>query len=520
MERFAEERSGGAQYLAAVRARWLLIVSIVAVAVTAAVLLSALAEQRYEAKADVLVTPIEAGDETFIGINLLREGSQSRSVLTAAHLVATPQVAERAKEELNFDGTPEELLKRVDVQPQEQSNILTIVGKATTAEGAAEIANAFAQSLIGLRTETFQDELDSVVERLEARLDAIPESEQASPEAVALSQRLGELGALDGANDPTLQMTSEAIPPADPVWPRPVLSIAVALLAGLLVGIGLAVALELVNPRVKDEDELLLEQRLPILGRVPRMGKKTVRSYLTGKEPLPGDVREAYRTLRANLAVAGPDGTFPDTILVTSAVPGEGKTMTATNLATSLANSGLRVVLADGDLRRPMVGTLFGVPASRANFAGVLFGTVRVEDALVPVPAFGDRLRLLPAHHEHGGLPDLLQADRVAHVLAELRLYADVVVIDSAPITQVADALILADAVDAVLVAVRLGHTPREELGRTRAMLAQRGITPAGFVVTMRRRSRGKGYSYGAQEAQAEPASQRGLAKAASGDQA
>ena len=506
MERFAEERSGGAQYLAAVRERWLLIVSIVALAVTAAVLLSVLAEQRYEAKADVLVTPIEAGDETFIGINVLREGTQSRSVLTAAHLVATPQVAERAKEALGFEGTPEELLKRVDVQPQEQSNILTIVGKAPTSEGAAEIANAFAQSLLDLRTQTFQDELDSVVERLEARLDAIPASEQASPEAVALSQRLGELGALDGATDPTLQVTSEAISPADPVWPRPVLSI--------------AVALELVNPRVKDEDELLLEQRLPILGRVPRMGKKTVHSYLTGKEPLPGDVREAYRTLRANLAVAGPGGSFPETILVTSAVPGEGKTMTATNLATSLANSGLRVVLADGDLRRPMVGTLFGVPASRANFAGVLFGTVRVEDALVPVPAFGDGLRLLPAHPEHGGIPDLLQADTVANVLAELRLDADVVVIDSAPITQVADGLIIADTVDAVLVAVRLGHTPREELGRTRAMLAQRGITPAGFVVTMRRRSRGKGYSYGAQEAQAEPASQRGLAKAASGDQA
>ena len=174
MERFAEERSGGAQYLAAVRERWLLIVSIVVVAVGAAVLLSAFAEKRYEANADVLVTPIEAGDETFIGINLLREGSQSRSVLTAAHLVATPQVAERAKEALGFDGTAEQLLERVDVQPQEQSNILTIVGKAPTADGAAEIANAFAESLIELRTETFQDELDSVRERLDARLDAIP----------------------------------------------------------------------------------------------------------------------------------------------------------------------------------------------------------------------------------------------------------------------------------------------------------------------------------------------------------
>ena len=164
--------------------------------------------------------------------------------------------------------------------------------------------------------------------------------------------------------------------------------------------------------------------------------------------------------------------------------------MTAVNLATTLAKGNLKVILVDGDLRRPMVGTFFGVPSHRSSFASLLLGSIRVQDALVPAPGYGDGLRLVVANPEHGLLIDLLQTERVDRVLAELRLEADVIVIDSPPLTEVADALILADAVEAVVVAVRLGRTARDKLLQLRRMLAQRGISPAGFVVTTRRRSR------------------------------
>jgi receptor protein-tyrosine kinase len=508
MSGMADDRQGSARYLDAIRNHWLVVALVVLAAVGAAVAYSLLAEKRYEASADVLVTPIEAGDPTFIGINVLREGSQSRSVLTAARLADTPQVADAVAEELPFAATPKGLLEDVEIKPQEQSNILTIAATSSSPERAAAIANGFADALVESRTREFQDELRSVVERLRAQLAAIPADERESPEAVAISQRLGDLGALTGAEDPTLHVSSPAVPPAEAAWPRPVLSVAVALAAALLLGVGIAVALELVNPRVKDEEALLLEHRLPILAQVPRMRESVVKEYLTGRGPLPADVREAYRTLRASLATAGPEGRFPSTILISSAVPGEGKTMTAMNLGTTLAMAGMRVVLVDGDLRRPMLGTLLGVPARREAFAEVLLGTASAMEALKPVSGFGDRLRLLPANPEQGHLVDLLQPDRVAEVLTELRLDADVILVDSPPLTEVADALILADNADVVVVAVRLGRTRRDALARLRRMLSQAGITPAGFVVTTRRRSRRHGY-YAAAASGAEPRGER-----------
>lgn len=482
-----------ARYLDALRHHWPLVVVLVGLAVSTAAAYSFTASPRYEAKADVLVVPISTGDETFIGINLLREGDESRSVLTAARLTKTLQVAQRASRRLEASDSARSLLRSVEVQPQQQSNILTIVAKADDPGKAAALANAFAESLLEDRTAAFQQQLEGVVRRLQRGLAAIPEASRDSPEAVAISQRLGDLTAVRGAPDPTLQIASPAAEPESPVWPRPMLSIAIALLASLLVASGAALALEVVNPRVRGEETLLLEQRLPILTRVPRMRKQAIRDVLAGRA-LPGDVREAYRMLRANLSSASASGTFPQTILVTSSVPGEGKTMTAVNLARTLAKGNLRVILVDGDLRRPMVSSFFGVPSHRSTFAGLLLGTTSVKDALIPAPGYGEGMQLVLANPEHGLLIDLLQTERVERVIAELQAEADVIVIDSPPLTEVADALILADAVEAVVVAVRLGHTGRVPLIQLRRMLAQRGITPAGFVVTTRRRSRRGGY--------------------------
>jgi capsular exopolysaccharide synthesis family protein len=481
------------RYLDALRHHWLLVCALVGLAVASAAVYSYTASPRYEAKADILVAPISTGDETFIGINLLREGSESRSVLTAARLTETLQVAERVRDRLSAADSARSLLAAIDVEPQQQSNILTIVATADDPVKAAALANAFAQALLDMRTSAFQEQLEAVVERLERRLDAIPEAGRDSPEAVAISQRLGDLTSVRGADDPTLQIASEASEPSSPVWPRPKLSIAIALLASLLLASGTALALEVVNPRIRAEETLVLEQRLPILARIPLMRQRAIRAFLAGK-PLPADVREGYRTLRANLTSASANGSLPRTILVTSSTPGEGKTMTAVNLARTLAQANLRVILIDGDLRRPMVSSFFGVPSHRSTFAGLLLGTTRVKDALIPAPGYGDGMQLVLSTPEHGLLIDLLQTERVERVLADLQAEADVIVIDSPPMTEVADALILADAVEAVVVAVRIGHTGRPQLIQLRRMLAQRGISPAGFVVTTRRRSRRGGY--------------------------
>jgi non-specific protein-tyrosine kinase len=495
---FGEERQGAARYLHALREHWLLILGIVAIAVGAAVAYSLLAAKRYEAEADLLVTPVSASDDTFLGISVLRESAdQTRTVLTAARLVETPQVADGVRERLALEESRQDLLEAVEVRPLSQANIVAVAARAETPERAAELANAFGEELIEQRTDQFQGELGAAIERLSSRLRALPPDQRNSAEGTAVAQRLAELESLSGARDPTLQISSRAVPPESAAWPRPALSVAVALLAALLLGSGLALALDLVSPRVVREDELVFGHRLPILARIPRLPAKVARGFLSGREPLPGEAREAYRTLRASLAAAGSDGSFPRSILITSAVPGEGKTMTAGNLATTLALAGMRVVLVDGDLRRPMVATLFHVPARPTGFADVLSGQAVPEDALVEAPGAGKSLRLLPASPGQAHLIDLLQPRRVERVLNELD--ADVVVVDSPPLTEVADALALADAVEAVVIAVRLGATRRDKLSELRRMLHLRGIAPLGFVVTSRQKSRGGAY-YGPRE--------------------
>lgn len=492
MDAFGEGRQGTARYVQAVRQHWPYIVATTVLAVAAAVAYTAFAENRYEADVDVLVTPIPGGDETFIGIPVIRESEQGRSVLTAARLAKTPQVADSVRRRLGLDTSRDRLLELVQVTPQEQSNIVTITAEDASPEGAARIANGFADVMIAQRTALFQRELRAVVERLSSRLQELGPSRRNSAEAVALADRLGDLRGLIGARDPTLQIASRAVAPANAAWPKPQLSIAVALLAGLLLGMGIAVALELVNPLVMREDELLLEQRLPVLASIPRMGKRLTRGHPPGGGALHGEVRDAYRTLRMNLAGIGPDRGTPRSILVTSAVRGEGRTMTAVNLATSMALAERRVVLVDADLRRPTVATVVRLPSPPPDgFADLLLGEATAEQALVPDPRTGDRLRLLLSGIGRSRAIDFLQSRDLERVIGELENQAEVIVLDSPPIAEAADSLPLAEAVDAVLVVVRLGRTRRDKLAELRRILAQRGISPVGVVAITRRRPRG-----------------------------
>jgi capsular exopolysaccharide synthesis family protein len=494
-----EETTGASAYARALRDHWKLIAGIVLVAVLAAAAYSFSAAKQYNATADVLVTPLASTDDTYVGIpSLLRDTGQGRAVLTAAELLTSPGLADQVNQTLGLHWSRDKLAAARSVSPLGQSDIVTVSATASSPALAARIANGFAGQLVADRTALFQTQLRTAISGLRQELATIPKAQQQLGQGLALASRLGSLTPLLGQPDPTVQVASKAVPPTKASWPRPILSIAVALLASLLLGCGLAIGLELVSPRVTSEDEILFRQRLPILTRVPRVPKKAVRAYLRGDAPLPGDVREAYRTLRASLTTRG---AFPETILITSASPGEGKTMTSVNLAQAIASAGMRVVLVDADLRRPMVATVFNVPASRVGFASVLAGDVPVGEALVPAP--GSRnLQLLLATPEHAHLVDLLRPDRVERALAELRLHADVIIFDSAPIAAVADALELAAEVDAVVVAVRLGRTRRDKLGDLRRLLSRRAVAPTGVVVTTNRRSRGDGYYYGAAAAQ------------------
>ena len=489
------EEAHGSRYITALREHWLLIVGVTLAAVAAAAVYSFTAPKAYEAKSELLVTPVSSSDDMFFGLDTLRESTSNPdgSVLVVARLVETADVARAVAARLGGDRGA--LLESVEVKPVTQANIVTITATATTASRAADVANAFANETIALQTAKFQRQLGDLIERLSDQLRAIPAAQRGSTEAADLRARLATLRLLVGDKDPTLEVFTRAAPPASAAWPRPVLSIGVALLAGLLLGLGAALGLEFGDPRIKHEDELVFGQRLRILTRVPRLLQAEARDYLAARRPLPEHAWEAWRTLRATLATAGRDGGFPRTILVTSATPGEGKTMTAANLSIVLAAGGLRVVLVDADLRRPMLGTVFGVPTPSTALADLVKND-DVEVSLVRAPGHGDRLRLLLGRVDDADLVDHLDPRRIERVLAQVREEADVVVIDSPALTEVADALTLADAAEAVVVAVRLGHTRRDRLNELRRLLSQRGVALTGVVVTSRKRGARQSHYY------------------------
>jgi succinoglycan biosynthesis transport protein ExoP len=478
--------ASGANYIQAIRNHWLAMAALVVVAVAAAVAYSAQSGKRYDAEAVLFVTPLPSGDDALTSVGVFREvgSGAATSVYALGRILSTPNVVDEVKVRLGEpQATRSEILDLVTINPVQQSATVSIVASSRTPERAAEIANTFADVVVAKRGTQIQRELVAARKRLRARLgSALPS------EALAIQSQLAELDSFTDTGDPTLRILARAVPPEAPASAGQVLIIVIAILAALLVGVAGAFLLEMLLPRVRRDDAAL--QRVPILAQVPRARGRAVRGYLNGSGTLPGDLWEAYRILRASLSSSS-----SRTVLVTSAIQGEGKTMTSVNLAIALAASGQRVVLVDGDLRRPMVARAFRISPTAGGFAELLFERAKPDDVLVAAPGYGDRLRLLLAGSERP--LDLLERRRIQSMLDRLRSEADVIVVDSPALTEFADAIALADAVDTVLVAVRLGHSRRDKLAEVERRLAQHRIIPAGFVVTVRGRSRREGLTGG-----------------------
>lgn len=481
----------GAGSLAALRDRWRLIAVFTLIAVIAAGAYSLVATPRFEAEADVLITPIPGNDTTFLGMGLLRESSdQSRGVLTAARLVRTPEVAKRVAADVGST-SPERLLDSIEVTPIGQSNILSITGTGTTPEAAIAIANGFASAVVNYRSELFQTELESTISRLEAIVSGISTDVPGSTDATTVRQQLTSLRALRGAPDPTLTIASRAEPPATKVWPRPKLALAVTGIVGLLLGATLVLLLDRLSASFSREDDLLAAYRLPVLARIPRLKNGILRRYLSGRVTLPAANREAYRILRTTLSKSGTTGGLPGSIVVVSPGRGEGKTFTALNFAVAIAYSGSRVILVDANLRAPAVGTMLGIRTPPGSgFADLLAGRASLAQVLTPMPGTGGNVRLILGSRSEGRLVDLLNPRRLRTVFAQMEHVADVVVVDCPALGETADALALAAAGQSVIVAARLGRTRKAELLELRRLVEQAGIEPLGFVLTERRVSR------------------------------
>ncbi len=493
------EQQGLQRYVNTIRERIKLIAAVTVLTTLAAVVYILLATKVYEAQSEILVTPVPSDDPALSGLPLIRGSSDpTRDVETAARLVVNRQVAQRVRQDTRSTRKINSLLDHVKAEPVAQSNIVAITVDAKSSKEAQQLANGFALATIRVQTDKLHAALDKSIANLEARVEALPANAEAADATGGLRAQLTRLQTLRGQDDPTLSIQQRAAEPVAPSSPKKKLSLIAGVLAGLILGIGGAFALQVLDPRLRREEQLRSLYGLPILGRIPKESKSA--DTALAPERLSPATLEAYRTLRATLAASrrGTNTADAPAVLVTSASPSEGKSTTAINLASSLALAGNSVILIEADLRRPAIGAALGVKADHGGTGTVLLGMTELEDALVETKAYGRYLRLLLADQSgaaSGFMADQLFLPAAQNLVQEAKGLADYVIVDSPPLAEVIDALPLAQQVDEVLVVVRLGRTQLTRLQNLGELLARSDIDPVGFAV-VGAQTNAEGYYY------------------------
>jgi len=297
-----------------------------------------------------------------------------------------------------------------------------------------------------------------------------------------LLQRLKEAQVSAGLKASNIRIVDSAEVPKGPVKPRVLLNLAFGLILGLVAGVGLAFFQEYLDKTLKTPDEVERLLRLPSLGVLPK-------SHLNGARPVDEDslvpavpdgvvsvapaiqtspeATEAFRSLRTSILLSA--SPVPKLILVTSALPGEGKTTTAVNLGATLTSLGSRVVIVDCDMRRPSCHRSLGVQNS-PGFVQCLTGRVALSEAILAVPGLAN-LSVIPCGPIPPNPAEILSSPLAGELLQKLRAEFDYVLVDSPPLLSVADSRILATLTDAAVLVARAFETPYDIVRRARALL-------------------------------------------------
>ncbi len=317
-----------------------------------------------------------------------------------------------------------------------------------------------------------------------------------------LLTKLKEAGITAGLRSSNIRVVDPAMVPASPSRPSKSRNIGLALLVGLVGGIGLALLREYMDNTVKTPDDIETLAQLPSLavvpafatlngnGRNPRLrllrsagkGGHETRVELVSHHMPKSQVSEAFRALRTSLLLSRAEHP-PQVILVTSALPREGKTTAAANLAVTFAQLGDSTVLVDADLRKPGVGRALSLADGKyAGLSSYLAGVSSLELVTIPHPAI-QNLAAIPT----GPLPpnpaDLLSSQKLVEAIAELRRKFKFIVMDSPPVMAATDAVIVSAQADGVLLVVRSGETPKEAFTRTRDLLVSVNCNLLGVIL-------------------------------------
>jgi polysaccharide biosynthesis transport protein len=494
-------------YLAPVwRYKWLILALAISVA-TATYLYYAGKPKIYESSTDIYLGT--SGVEGLV-TGTEQTGSE-RQLANQARVLRSRPVAARVARKIGFNGDPEALLGGLQVVADPDADFLTLVAVWPDPQGAARLANAFAQAFLDQRLATRRVEADRALEAARKAMADIRRSPRRADERAELAARISQLEVMRSLPSGAAEQLDRARPAAAPSAPHPKRNAIFAFVLSLAFGVLAAYGLDRVDRRIRDVDEVTPIFDAPVLGTIPRAAEKL--SYMSAPA-IPASLRESFRTLRTSLEIAGADS---GTLLITSGVPGEGKSTVVRNLAMAYFESGKQVAIVEADLRRPTAARWLCTPAD-PGLAHVLLSDATLDEALHEVPCDAAAvpawmtiprhngsssdgqsedgntfdiasgfapadLFLLPGGSQAADPPTLLGTSEFQLLLVELAERFDVVLIDTPALLSVSDALPLLPEVVGALVVSRVGATTEESAKQVAELIGRvRGARLLGIV--------------------------------------
>jgi succinoglycan biosynthesis transport protein ExoP len=482
------------EYVAVFRRRKLIVASLTGLVVASALLFSFLQTPLYGSEVRVLVKPATILPTIGLGV--------APNLETEKELATSIPVAELAAERLGGAPDPQNLLQGLSASAATEAEVLLLSYVHPDPVEAQRRAQAFADAYLQFRREQAVDDLLSGTESLQTRMEQLQGELRRVNEGIAQAATQEEQLTLQSRAD-TLesqiallqerifqatppenlrvgQILEPAAVPSSPVSPNYVTNVGMALVIGLGLGIGVAFIRDRLDDSLRGRRDLEAGVGAPVLAVIPHASswRKKRQEHLVSKEQPTSAAAEAYRTLRTALMYSASQRRVK-TVLVTSPHPGEGKTTTVANLAVSLAQTGKLVVAVSADLRKPRLHRFFAAE-NRVGLTDVLTEGVPVWEALAN-PG-GGSLMLLTSGPIPGNPSELLGSDSMRQMLNELGDGVDFVILDSAPVLGVADALTMAPLVDAVLLVADAQRTSRGAVRQARQHLDQVEAAVAGGV--------------------------------------
>ncbi|MDH3704678.1 MAG: polysaccharide biosynthesis tyrosine autokinase [Acidimicrobiia bacterium] len=526
-----KETPGLEDYLNAVRSRKWLVLACTLIGLGLALLYIESRTPTYSAEAKVIVnpTPVGAIDARLKEPNLEEEREKFDSFPVADQVIA----------ELGLDADSQGLLlDSLSVSFRPDSAVLTAKYESTDTAEAQQLVNAFARQYVDARNAQddawyqgqltpLQAELEPIDEELQivefqivtqtAELDAVRATTNAAnpdrtQEITNLTNSLASLRADrsrlsalrtpinasisqiqrdQATRAPAGEILQEAREPTTPVGLGDSTIMAIGLLGGLIVGVIASFVLDRLDSSARDEGDIELAAGTSVLGTVPRFGlgsrsgASAVVMLSSGKSANLQRSREAFRRLRTSVQYLSASGGLRS-VIITSAQPGEGKSVMAANLAVALAQGGTSVVLVSADLRRPTVEELFSVP----NRSGLSEALQSDNPSDVPLISVGvENLAIVPAGPTPERPGELLGSPQFQTLITRLEGLYDLVIIDTPPVLAAADAGAASAAADGVIVLVDTARTDTQLMLRVRSDLDRAGANVVGAVIN-RDRSR------------------------------